>query len=70
MAATSVLLEVGIDAVLRAQVNALIPDEVRPQPGDTAKTLSQRLGNSTFLDDIHFLKKGCGVRAWRREEWI
>ena len=56
----SVLIAPAIPLDLLRDVENLIPASVKPWPTDTAQQLAARLGESDFLDDIHFKKGGHG----------
>ena len=56
----SVLIAPAIPSDLLRDVENLIPASVKPWPTDTAQQLAARLGESDFLDDIHFKKGGHG----------
>ena len=46
-----------------ARVRALLPEGIYPRSDDTAVTLARRLGESAFLDDIHFPRGGHGAHG-------
>ena len=60
MPTSSMLLDPMIPDHVRAEAMAVIPEEVLPRIGDTAKSLARRLSESTFLEDSHVLKGGKG----------
>ena len=56
----SVLIAPAVPFLLLRDVEDLIPSSVKPLPTDSAEQLAARLGESDFLDDIHFKKAGHG----------
>jgi len=60
--ACSVLLRMPIESSLLARVRALIPSDVIPKAGETARDLADRLGQSIWLDDTRSKWKGKGPR--------
>ena len=57
---SSVVVRPIIPEGVRQAVLAVVPSDVIPKANDTAKTLKQRLAQSTFLEDSHVLKDGSG----------
>ena len=60
--AESVCIAPHLDAFMLAAALECIPNNVLPMRTDTAQTLAERLGQSTFLDDAHPLRGGNGKR--------
>ena len=58
--AESVCIAPHLDAFMLAAALECIPNDVLPTRTDTAQTLAERLGQSTFLDDAHPLRGGNG----------
>ena len=57
---SSVLLRPELPHGVAEAATAVVPDEVLARPDDTKSTLRARLAQSSFLEDIHVLKGGCG----------
>ena len=58
--AYTVVLQPMVAKELREAVLKEVPSHVLPRTDDTPETLRQRLASSTFLEDSHVLKGGCG----------
>ena len=59
-AAASVLLQVHVSEQILAEVEKLIPEQIRCRPGDTAQSLQERIEECGWLDSSRVLKGGCG----------
>ena len=59
-AAASVLLQVHVSEQILAEVEKLIPEQIRCRPGDTAQSLQERIEECGWLDSGRVKKGGCG----------
>ena len=59
-AAASVLLQVHVSEQILAEVEKLIPEQIRCRPEDTAQSLQERIEECGWLDSLQVRKGGCG----------
>ena len=59
-AAASVLLRVHVSEQILADVEKLIPEQIRCRPEDTAQSLQERIEECGWLDSLQVRKGGCG----------
>ena len=57
-AAASVLLQVHVSEQILAEVEKLIPEQIRCRPGDTAQSLQERIEECGWLDSGRVKKEG------------